>query len=153
MASHAEVSDAIEEVVNGEIRIVPAPTWNHSEIVQNTYDQIRPQVEKDKVRMSVSKFDLIIRRQPLTARQPDFVMFLRETIIERDGRIHSPPQFIGEVLSPANTRREREEKLADYAALGVPEVWILSPEARSIAVLRLKNGRYNRIGIFAEGAL
>ena len=33
-----EVSDAIEEVVNGEIRIMPPPKWNHTQIVQSLYD-------------------------------------------------------------------------------------------------------------------
>src|SRR5262245_24155801 len=87
----------IDEVVNGEIRIMPAPSWKHAEIVQNAHDQIRPQVDHRKVAVIISQFDLIIRRQPLCTRQPDLAMFVRETIVEKDGRVHSAPQLIGEV--------------------------------------------------------
>jgi len=80
-------------------------------------------------------------------------MFLAGTIIEKDGLIHSPPQLVVEVLSPSNTRREREEKLADYASLGVPEVWVFSSKDRTVEVLQLENGRYRSIGVFAEGVL
>jgi len=146
-------SRGIEEVVNGEIRIMPAPNWKHGEIQQRIYDQIRPQVEQRVVAVVITQFDLIIRRQPLCTRQPDFAMFLRETIVEKDGRIHSAPQLIGEVLSPSNTPREREEKLADYASLGAPEVWFFSPDNRTIEVLLLESGRYTHTGVFAEGTL
>ena len=98
-------------------------------------------------------FGLIIRKQPLTSRVPDLAVFVKSTIVERDGYIHSAPQLVVEVLSPANTRREREEKVADYASLGVPEMWIVSPEARTVEVLLLEGGRLRRSQILAEGLL
>src|SRR5204863_118595 len=105
------------------------------------------------VEVAPSQFNLIIRRQPLTAREPDLAVFQLSTIVEQDGRIHSAPQLIVEVLSPANTRREREEKLADYASLGVPELWVFSPEARTVEVLYLEDGQLRRHAILAEGIL
>jgi Uma2 family endonuclease len=57
------------------------------------------------------------------------------------------------VLSPSNTRREREEKLGDYASLGVPEVWVISPEARTVEVLYLEGGYLRTSHIVAQGAL
>ena len=148
-----EVSDAIEEVVNGEIRIMPAPSWKHARIVQKLYDLITPQVDNRAVIVICTLFNLIIRRQPLTAREPDLAVFLASTIAEQDGRIHSAPQLIVEVLSPANSRREREEKLQDYASLGVPEVWVFAPEGRTVEVLYLEDGQYRRHAILAEGIL
>jgi Uma2 family endonuclease len=148
-----EVSDAIEEVVNGEIRIMPAPSWNHAEIVDNLSFLIARQVDRRKVKVRASQFNLIIRRQPLTAREPDLAVFDASTIVEQDGRIHSAPQLIVEVRSPANTRREREEKRADYASLGVPEMWEFAPDDRTVEVLYLEDGRYVSQGIFAAGIL
>jgi Uma2 family endonuclease len=142
-----------EEVVNGEIRIVPPPKWNHSEIIENLRDEITPQIDRRFVKIRISEFGLVIRLEPLTVREPDLAIFLVETIIEKDGYIRSPPQLAAEVLSPSNTRRERQEKLSDYASIGLPEVWVLSPEARTVEVLHLKNGSYDRVGIFAEGIL
>ena len=141
-----------EEVVNGEIRIMLPPSWNHSEIIQNVYDSIRPQVDKRNVRVKCTGFGLIIRRQPLTSRVPDLAMFHTNTIVEQDGCIHSAPQLIVEVLSPSNTRREREEKLSDYASIGVPEVWFIARD-RTVEVLYLEDGQLRRHAILADGAL
>jgi len=58
-----------------------------------------------------------------------------------------------EVLSPANTRAERAEKLSDYESLGVPEVWVVSPEARTVEVLSLHNGRLSTTALLREGQL
>jgi len=135
-----EVTDEIEEVVNGEIRLSPPHKWKHSQIVSRVYDQIRPQVDDRKVMVISASFGLIIRRDPLTSRIPDLAVFELSTMVEQDGYVHSAPQLVVEVLSPSNTRHEREEKLGDYAALGVPEVWVVSPEARTVEVLYLENG-------------
>ena len=94
-----------------------------------------------------------IRETPLTARNPDLAIFEIGTVVARDGYIHSAPQLLVEVLSPANTRREREEKLNDYAELGVPEVWVISHEARTVEVLQLDGGQLKRIQIVASGTL
>ena len=58
-----------------------------------------------------------------------------------------------EVLSPANTRRERAERLADYASLGVPEIWVFSPKARTVEVLYLEGGQFHRHALLTEGVL
>lgn len=58
-----------------------------------------------------------------------------------------------EVLSPSETRKEIREKLRDYESNGVDEVWLVSPEARTVEVLRLQNSRLERLGLFADGIL
>ena len=147
------VQDAIEEVVNGEIRILPAPKWNHSIIIENVRDEMVAQVDRQEVRVVASAFGLIVRKYPLTERVPDLAVFMRSTIVEQDGYIHSAPQLLAEVLSPSNSRKDMDEKLDDYASLGVPEVWIVSPEARTVEVLLLEAGKYRRAQILAEGIL
>jgi Uma2 family endonuclease len=148
-----EVQDAIEEVVSGEIRIMPALKSDHGIIIDELCFQIRSQVDPKAVRVRAADFGLIIRRQPLTSHVPDLAVYERATEVERDGYIHSPPQLVVDVLSPANTRRAMEEKLGDYASIGVPEVWILSPEARTVEVLLLENGFLRRSQILADGIL
>ena len=148
-----EVQDAIEEVVNGEIRIMPPPKWNHALIVESVRRALATQLDQREALVVAATFGLIIRKQPLTSRVPDLAVFVKSTIVERDGYIHAAPQLVVEVLSPANTRREREQKLADYASLGVAEVWLVSPEARTVEVLLLEDGQLRRSQILAEGLL
>lgn len=148
-----EVQDAIEEVVNGEIRIMPPAKFAHALIVENLHQAIVGQIDRKLTLVLSSNFGLIIRKHPLTSRIPDLAVFDITTLVEQDGYIHSAPQLIVEVLSLGNTRRERTDKLADYAALGVPEVWIVSPEARTVEVLHLDNSQYSRTQILAAGDL
>src|SRR5690348_15333355 len=105
-----EVEDATEEVVNGEIRIMPPNKWKHAVIVQNLANALGSQVDGHEVLVVITQFGLIIRKRPLTSRVPDLAMFVRKNIAEQDGYIHSAPELVAEVLSPANTRAERAEK-------------------------------------------
>ena len=68
-----------------------------------------------------------------------------------DGLYWSPPGLVVEVLSPSENRRRQEEKLDDYAGIGVPEVWLVSPEAETVEVHLLKDGKLERTAILADG--
>ncbi len=148
-----EVQDAIEEVVNGEIRIMPAPKFEHALVVEALRHALGGQVDRKAVLVLDTQFGLIIRRAPLTSRVPDLAMFRKSSMVVVDGYIHSPPELIVEVLSPANTPSERESKLRDYESLGVPEIWVLSPEARTFEVLHLKEAKLTTVALLREGTL
>jgi Uma2 family endonuclease len=148
-----EVTDFIEEVVDGEILIMPPNKWNHTVIVANLRDALVAQLDRREVQVVDSSFGLVIRKAPLTSRVPDVAVFQKSMIVEQDGYIHSAPQLVVEVLSPGNTRRERERKLADYASLGVPEMWVVSPEARTVEVLYLENGFLRSAQALTQGVL
>jgi Uma2 family endonuclease len=95
----------------------------------------------------------MISRDPLTCRSPDIVVYRNEGMVIKDGLHWSAPDLIVEVLSPSENRRRKEEKLADYAVIKVPEVWLVSPEAETVEVLLLKEGKLERSVILAEGSL
>jgi Uma2 family endonuclease len=147
------VDDAIEEVVNGEIVTMPPPKARHADVVESLADILKRQVDPARVRVRISMFGLIIRQNPLIMRIPDLAMFYKSNVVERDGYIHSPPELVVEVLSPGNTRGEREAKLRDYESLGVPEVWVASHEARTFELLLLKEGKLTTAALLREGVL
>jgi Uma2 family endonuclease len=145
--------EGVEEVVNGEIRKMPPNKVIHADTVENLADLLKAQVDRRSVQVRVSTFGLVIRRDPLSTRVPDIAVFIRSNVIERDGYINSPPELVVEVLSPANTRSERAEKLQDYESLGVPEVWVVSPEAQTVEVLLLQDGHLATTSLLREGQL
>jgi Uma2 family endonuclease len=84
---------------------------------------------------------------------PDLAVFKVDGIVEKDGYIHSAPELVVEVLSPANTRAERAAKLKDYEILGVPEVWVVSLEAQTVEVLLLQDGHLATTTLLRQGQL
>jgi Uma2 family endonuclease len=148
-----EVSDAIEEVVDGEIRIMPPATVLRRWIAALLNGIFLSQFDIKRVVVFTPSFGLVIRKVPLTSRIPDLAVYEVASMVQKDGYMHSAPQLLVEVLSPANTRREREEKLNDYAAIGVPEVWVVSPEARTVEVLYLEDNCLRSNRVLANGTL
>jgi Uma2 family endonuclease len=147
----AKGTDTIEEVLNGEIRITPPAKLKHAIIPERIHTALKQLLDTDRVIVLTGSFDLIVGKEPLTWRIPDLAVFELATLVEQDGYIHSAPQLLVEVLSPANTRQEREEKLADYASIGVPEVWAISPEARIVEILALQDGFLRSSQILGSG--
>jgi Uma2 family endonuclease len=113
-------AEGVEEIVQGAIRKMPPNKIIHADVVENFADLLKAQVDRKTVHVRVSTFGLVIRRDPVTTRVPDVAVFIRKNVVEQDGYIHSVPELALEVLSPANTRAERSEKLKDYESLGVP---------------------------------
>jgi len=146
-------AEGIEEVVNGEIRKMPPNKIIHADTVEKLADLLKARLDQRTVQVRVSTFGLVIRRDLLTTRVPDIAVFIRSDVVEMDGYIHSAPELVVEVLSPANTRAERADKLRDYESLGVPEVWVLSPEAQTVEVLQLRDSHLVTKAVLREGMI
>ena len=64
------VKDQREEVIDGEMILMPLNKWSHSEIVENTSDEFKAQVDRRQVAVKSAAFGLIIRKSPLSTRGP-----------------------------------------------------------------------------------
>ena len=73
-------------------------------------------------------------------RKPDLSVYLPGgSVPPRHGPIRVPPDIVIEVLSPTSldARRDRVEKVYDYAAFGVRWYWLIDPTLRALEVLEL----------------
>ena len=66
-----------------------------------------------------------------------------------------PPDIVVEAISPSprDERRDRIEKMDEYAAFGVPWYWIIDPRLQSLEIFELIDGRYARAARATEGRL
>jgi Uma2 family endonuclease len=53
------------------------------------------------------------------------------------------PDLVVEIISPSSRSKDRVRKLEDYAALGVPEYWLVDPEKRTFERLVLRKETYD----------
>jgi Uma2 family endonuclease len=75
--------------------------------------------------------------------QPDvsYISASRLEIVQERG-IEGVPDLLVEIVSPETSRRDRGEKLLLYAECGVPEYWIVEPDARVIEFLVNRSGTF-----------
>jgi Uma2 family endonuclease len=84
---------------------------------------------------------------------PD-VVWIRESrlaiALQPDGKLHSAPELVAEVLSPGatNERRDREAKLDIYSRHSVAEYWIVDWRRQRIEVFRGQGDRLMPAAIF-----
>jgi Uma2 family endonuclease len=147
------VEDATEEVVNGEIRIKAPAKITHMLVVQALRDALSDQFDRRRFYVVDTNFGLIIRRDPLTSRVPDIAVFRKSSMVVIDGYVHSAPELIVEVLSPADRYDERGEKLLNYASLGIPEFGVFSPASRTVEAFQLVNGGFQTSPERTDGIL
>lgn len=90
-------------------------------------------------------------------RKPDLSVYLPGgSIPPRRGPLRAPPDIVIEVVSPTalDARRDRIEKVTDYAAFGVRWYWLIDPSLRALEVFELgSDRRYVCTLAAAEGSI
>lgn len=80
-------------------------------------------------------------------RKADLTAYLGGRRPEPRGAVTVPPDLAVEIVSaaPRDQRRDRVEKMVEYAAFGIPFYWLVDPHQRTIEIYELgADGRYDR---------
>lgn len=139
------------ELLEGELVMVPSPSFEHQNISGNLEFLLRLFVrDRDLGIVLDAPFDVVLGK-PGEERvvQPDilFVAKERREIIQEE-EVRGAPDLVIEVLSPATAERDRAYKRTLYARHGVKEYWLVDPEAKTIEVLKLGGRGYERAGLY-----
>jgi Uma2 family endonuclease len=141
----AELDDEIEgELVDGFLEEEEMPSFLHELIVGWLIETLRGWARRRGGRVAASEAKIAVG--PRRGRKPDVSVYLPSQMPDgQDRLITVAPYLVVEVTSPRprDTRRDRVDKLGDYARAGVRYYWILDPQLRSLEVFELgRGGRY-----------
>jgi Uma2 family endonuclease len=127
--------DRLDEVWEGVLHMVPAPTHEHGDLESQLHTILRPLARRAGLTM-VGQSNLGEGEHDF--RVPDSALHRPGT----SGAWHPTAPLVVEIVSPND---ESWEKLPFYAAHEVGEVLIVDPRKRTVSWLGLEHGEYQPI--------
>lgn len=129
------------ELIKGElIKVSPPPGHEHGLVAMNLASPLYEYVKNKKLgKVYAAETGFLLEQNPDTVRAPD-VAFVRRERFEEAGPIKGywigAPDLAVEVLSPSDTVRKVEGKVAHWLESGARTVWIVSPKLHTVTVYR-----------------
>jgi Uma2 family endonuclease len=149
--------DVKAELLGGSVELSPSPLPRHSKAQRALGRYVGGPFDDDdgdggpggwwilqEVDVRLSRHDVV---------RPDLVGWRRERLPEPAELrpIEVVPDWVCEVTSPSNARRDRVDKARLYLQAGVPYYWLVDPETRVLEALVREGGRWVEAGRFGDG--
>lgn len=145
----------VYEILDGELEAAPRPAPAHNRAQALLSFEIAGPY--DRGRGGPGGWWILIEPDVMLERHqsvvPDLAGWKRARLpdlaIERP--ITTVPDWICEVVSPADHGRDRVRKAGLYLRTGVPHYWILDPAERTLEAFEAQDGRWLRFGAWTDG--
>ncbi len=139
------------ELLEGELVMVPAPSWFHQSISATLFRSLDSHMRARGLgEVRFAPLDVVLSEHDVV--QPDLMFISKARLkIVREGVVRGAPDLVVEILSPATSQRDRTYKRTLYARYGVKEYWLVDPDAQTIEVLTLGAEGYRRAGLYEKG--
>ena len=138
------------ELIEGELLMVPSPTFEHQDISANLVFALAKFVREHKLgKVLHAPLDVVLDDENVV--QPDiiFISKARSQIIHKEA-IKGAPDLVIEILSPSTRERDRTVKKKLYARAGVAEYWLVDLESETIEVLKLEAAGFERVALYTK---
>lgn len=138
------------ELIRGKIyKMSAAPRKNHQLISMALSNVIYNYLENKPCQVFAAPFDVILpvrnqaKNKATTVIQPDICVICDENKLD-DAGCFGAPDWIIEIISPATSKKDLNDKYSIYEEAGVNEYWIVFPLEQIISKYILKNKKYER---------
>jgi len=131
----------VYELIKGElIKVSPPPGHEHGLVAMNIAGPLYEYVKARKLgNVYAAETGFLLEQSPDTVRAAD-ASFVSRTRIETAGPVEGywvgVPDLAVEVLSPGDTVRRVEGKVAQWLEVGTRMVWVISPRLHTVTVYR-----------------
>jgi Uma2 family endonuclease len=146
--------DESGELVDGRLEEEEVPDHLHEAVVAFLIRELGNWGSPRRAAVFGSEHKLGLSK--VRGRKPDVCMYPPGTRLGRGALSRTPPLLVIEVLSPRprDVRRDRRDKLSEYARFGVKLYVLVDPEARLVEVYELgADGRYVHDASWSEGKM
>ena len=128
------------ELHDGYIQVLPVPTPFHQALVGYLYVALRTFAKAAQLG-TVSFSGLKVRVSDGQFREPDVVFIRADHADRRGNQFWRWADLAMEVLSDDHRAHDLNTKRREYALAGIPEYWLVDPQQREVAVLKLVGDR------------
>ena len=133
--------DEAVELIKGKIMLMsPAPNVEHQRINRKLLLDIGWHLKNKRCEVFPAPFDvrlynrkksILVNQEMHTVVQPDLCVVCNPDILDKQG-CNGAPDWIIEILSQGNSKREMKIKYELYQESSVSEYWLVYPEQRAI---------------------
>jgi Uma2 family endonuclease len=125
------------EIVDGELFVTAARRFRHQQIAMNV-GRLLATLAIEHGLGEVVAGPVTVHLHDELVLEPDLLLIRAERldVIGADGRVHGPPDLVVEILSPSNQAYDRNLKRKHYLENGVPEIWVVDADERTVEVWR-----------------
>jgi Uma2 family endonuclease len=135
------------ELVDGKLVLMNPPEGLHLLIADLLDTHFKAEIQRSKQPWR-SLREAGVRTGANKSRLTDLCIVTTEQlreVIHESAIFQSPPLLIVEIVSPDSIKRDYRYKRSEYAALEVPEYWIVDPLEVKVTVLSLEEGLYEEV--------
>ncbi len=142
--------DTLAEWVDGKVVMASPASLKHQMLVRFLVRVLSEFAETfDLGLVLAAPFQMKLSR---SAREPDVLFVAKQHLDRLQGTyLNGPADLVVEVISPESGARDRGEKFYEYESAGIPEYWLLDPDAERAEFYQLdEHGSYQQIAADAQ---
>jgi len=142
--------DLLAEWVDGEVIMMSPASNQHQDLVRFLTAVLSIYVETQGLgAIRPAPFQMRLAK---SGREPDLLFVANEHLDRlKETYLDGPADLAVEIVSPESAGRDRGDKFYEYAQGGVPEYWLIDPQAEWAEFHQLDRDRYNLVFSGREG--
>ncbi len=138
-------TDTRYELEDGNLVAMTPPTFRHILLAEKLGDRLKQEITRLNLPLYCLR-ETGLRVGYAKSRIADLMVVDQQKVaaaVDQAGIYQSTPNLVMEIVSPESVIRDYRYKRSEYAAIAVPEYWLIDPSAEKITILTFNEGLYD----------
>lgn len=140
----------LAQLINNQVVMSPSPSSAHQRVLDKVYRYLGNFVEENSLGETlVAPYDVFFNKK--NSFQPDIIFIATENLHKiKENGFYGAPDLVIEILFPATSHYDKEDKKDEYERNGVKEYWLMDPIQKDAEGFYLSNNEFQSLGISKE---